>query len=194
MDNNFSNILNIFKQLDEGSMADAEKHQSGSHFGGYWKGTDKNPPKPGQGVGGCEESVEECDAPMSLADKLRARWEETKQAKGLQEYGAVGATGSTGQAHGQAVAPDPATQAKDISLAQQNLNKLKSAGVNLPTGVGQAAKSAVANTTDPTKVPTSQDKNVSMNLGGAIEQMLTKANPGQVQQVANAIKQANQGQ
>lgn len=85
---------NIMGELDEGSMADAEKHQSGSHFGGYWKGTDKNPPKPGQGVGGgCEEGIEqECDANISpLEAKLRARWKQTKA--GLQEYGMT--TGGT---------------------------------------------------------------------------------------------------
>ena len=35
---------NIMGDMDEGSMADAEKHPSGAKFGGYWKGTDKGRP------------------------------------------------------------------------------------------------------------------------------------------------------
>ena len=47
------------KQISrEGSMAAAAHHPSGAKFGGYWKGTDAGPPKPGQGVGGCEEAAE----------------------------------------------------------------------------------------------------------------------------------------
>jgi hypothetical protein len=42
----------------EGSMDDAEHNPEGPKFGGYWKGTDKNPPKPGMGVGGTSESTE----------------------------------------------------------------------------------------------------------------------------------------
>lgn len=43
------------KPKNEGSMSDAENNTIGPKFGGYWKGTDPNPPKPGMGVGG--ESV-----------------------------------------------------------------------------------------------------------------------------------------
>ena len=42
--------------VGEGSMAAAAHNPDGPKFGGYWKGTDKAPPKPGQGFGGCEES------------------------------------------------------------------------------------------------------------------------------------------
>jgi hypothetical protein len=45
--------------LEEGTMAAAQQHKSGAKFGGYWKGTDKGTPEPGQGVGGMEESVEQ---------------------------------------------------------------------------------------------------------------------------------------
>lgn len=149
MDNNFSDILNIFKRLDEASyvngqvedpqslrwkqtnmsyeealakfgkdnvkqdgknrlgqdivmvltplgedtMTGAEKHPEGPKFTGYWKGTDAG--TPGNKMVGAAEGVEqECKEPMALADKLRARWEETKKSKGLQEYGAVAATGT----------------------------------------------------------------------------------------------------
>ena len=43
--------------LIEGTMSGAEQHPTGPKFGGYWKGTQKTPPKPGQGVGGMEETV-----------------------------------------------------------------------------------------------------------------------------------------
>ena len=45
-------------QYNEGSMDDAEHNPEGPKFSGYWKGTDKNPPKSGMGVGGTSESTE----------------------------------------------------------------------------------------------------------------------------------------
>ena len=42
--------------VDEGSMARAADNSEGPKFRGYWKGTNPNPPKPGQGFGGCEEA------------------------------------------------------------------------------------------------------------------------------------------
>lgn len=102
MDQNFSNILNIFKQLDEGTMASAEKHSTGPKFGGYWKGTQKSPPKPGQGVGGMEESAVEMNyvqgagpddsrSPLhgDLEEELMAEWE-----RFVKEYGANEPTGT----------------------------------------------------------------------------------------------------
>ena len=44
--------------VEEGSMSAAEHHRSGAHFGGYYGATQKGPPRPGQGAGGCEESVD----------------------------------------------------------------------------------------------------------------------------------------
>jgi hypothetical protein len=40
------------EEVEEGSMQSATHKPEGAKFGGYWKGTDKAPPKPGQGVGG----------------------------------------------------------------------------------------------------------------------------------------------
>ena len=37
------------------SMSKAEENPEGAKFKSYWKGSDKNPPKPGQSVGSCEE-------------------------------------------------------------------------------------------------------------------------------------------
>ena len=42
----------VNKSVEEGSMQSATHKPEGAKFGGYWKSTDKAPPKPGQGVGG----------------------------------------------------------------------------------------------------------------------------------------------
>ena len=178
-------------EIGEGSMASAEQHSTGPKFTGYWKGTDSR--TPGQHmVGGADESVEECGKPVSLIDKLRARWAETKRETGLDEAGAnnpAQATGSTG-----VTAPaDPAAQAKELAAAQQNINKLKSAGVPIPN-VQAAAKTVLKDPTDPKTPVTPQDKLVKQNLGMAMANLLDKGNPSQVGQVAQAIKQAQQGQ
>ena len=116
-------------QVKEGSMASAEHHASGARFGGYWKGSDKNPPRPGQGVGG----MEECAETKSLEQKLRDRWEQTKREKGLSEAGAnnpaPGGTSTpvaqpTNTTQPQSTA-QPAT-AQDAQKIKQNLQSLKS--------------------------------------------------------------------
>lgn len=176
-------------EIEEGTMASAEHRPSGSRFGGYWKGTDKGTPKPGQGVGG----MEECAETNSLESRLRARWEKTKSEKGLQEYGMT--TGGTTNPQTNTNNPVDAQQAaQQVNQAQQNLNKLKSAGVDLPTSVGQAAKSSVMTSNDPTVTNTdSNAKKTAMSLGAEMEKLMATGNQSQVQQVANAIKQAKMG-
>jgi len=49
----------VRSETDEGSMSAAAHHPDGPVFKGYWKGTDAGTPKPGQGVGGCEEDIDE---------------------------------------------------------------------------------------------------------------------------------------
>jgi len=177
--------------FDEGSMASAEQHSTGPKFSGYWKGTDAR--TPGQHmVGGADESVEECGKPMSLSDRLRARWAETKRETGLDETGANNPAQATGTA-GVTAPADPAAQAKELASAQQNINKLKSAGVAIPN-VQAAAKTVLKDPTDPKTPVTPQDKLVKQNLGMAMANLLDKGNPSQVGQVAQAIKQAGQGQ
>jgi hypothetical protein len=136
---------NIVGEMDEGSMADAEQHSEGPKFGGYWKGTDKNPPKSGQGVGGCEESVEECDTPMTLADKLRARWEETKRSKGLEEAGANNpapggmSTPTTTPAGTMNAGTGTNNTAQDAQKIKTNLQSLKSKVPGLDVNKATAA-------------------------------------------------------
>jgi hypothetical protein len=217
MDNNFYKILESFKRVNEGQVKqmlwdlsdrmsreqfidyttsemgyDADEMAEfwdGIHgeldeeFTGYWKGTDKR--TPGRHMVGASESVEtECGAPMSLADKLKARWEETKREKGLQEYGMT--TGGTQNPTAQATPADLAKQTADV---QQDVNKLKSAGVNIPSG-SQAVQSLMK---DPVKDPASQlDKTIDAGLGQEIQKIVTKGQPNDVNQLAALIKKVNQ--
>lgn len=167
---------------NETSMAGAEKHKTGPKFTGYWKGTDAG--TPGNKMVGSSESIEE---------EIARDWNSY-----LAEFGANPATGTAAGGQGQPSTVDIQKKAKEISLTQQNLNKLKSAGVNLPTGVSQAAKSAVTTADDPKANPMGlgmdqNAKKTAMSLGQEVEKLMTTGNPGQVQQVANAIKQAKLG-
>ena len=143
MDNNFSSILDIFKKLNEGTMDSAETQSTGPKFTGYWKGTDAK--TPGNKMVGAAESIkQECSQPASLADKLRARWEETKAQKGLTEYGmTTGGTAEPGAttpppAPGAPAAPtttntvpaDPAVAAKQKADMQKSLQGIPGVDAN----------------------------------------------------------------
>lgn len=138
-------------------------------------------PAKGRLVGASESTKLECDTNMStLEKKLRARWEQTK--KGLAEYGMT--TGGMATSAGTADPAQPADQAKQVAQVQQNVNKLKAAGANIPN-VGQAVKSVMKDPTDPAS---QQDRDVSAGLGQEIDQVLTKGDPGTVNQLATLIK------
>lgn len=141
-------------------------------------------PFKGRLVGAMESIEQECNAGMSpLEKKLRARWEQTK--KGLAEYGMT--TGGT--ATGDSSTATPADQAKQVAQVQQNVNKLKSAGANIPN-VSQAVQSVMK---DPTQPASQMDKNISAGLGQEIDQVLTKGDPSTVNQLATLIKKVKQG-
>jgi len=53
----FKKILAKIDLFEGASMKAAEHNPEGPEFKGYWKGSDKNPPKPGMGVGGMEENI-----------------------------------------------------------------------------------------------------------------------------------------
>ena len=217
MDNNFYKILESFKRVNEGSMKDMlwdlsdrmDREQFIDYttsemgfdanemaefwdnihgpldetFTGYWKGTDAG--TPGKKMVGADESVEqECNTPASLEDRLRSRWEQTKREKGLQEYGMT--TGGTQNPGAQAT---PADLAKQTTAVQQGVNKLKSAGVNIPSG-SQAVQSLMK---DPVKDPASQlDKTIDAGLGQEVQNIVTKGQPNDVNQLAALIKKVNQ--
>ena len=179
-------------EIDEGSMASAEQHSTGPKFTGYWKGTD--PRTPGQHmVGGADESVEECGKPVSLIDKLRARWAETKRETGLDEAGA------NNPAPG---AQDPIQQKamlQKTAQAGQTFQKLQNmAGIKTGVGASQAAKTAVANTQNPNINPSTgagmdqTGKKVIGALGKGIEDALVNANPADATKLIQNIQQIKQ--
>ena len=177
-------MLHGTQTTQENSMTDAEHNPAGAQFGGYWKGTDPNPPKPGMGVGGAAESIEEQIA--------------REYAQYLNEYGmTTGGMAGTGSTANNPV--DQAKMNKEIQQTQQNLNKVKAAGVPLPSGVGQAAKSTVTTVNNPAANASGQGmdqqaKKTAMGLGQEMEKLMTTGSQSQVQQVANIIKQAKLGQ
>jgi hypothetical protein len=187
-------------------------------FTGYWKGTDAG--TPGKKMVGADESIEptkintdgswQQEGPWvkstgkdprgqvthasdeaqrttsSLEDRLRSQWEKTKREKGLQEYGMT--TGGT-QNPGAQDQADPAAVAKQTAAVQQGVNKLKSAGVNIPSG-SQAVQSLMK---DPTTDPVSQlDKTVDAGLGQEVQNIVTKGQPNDVNQLAALIRKVNQ--
>lgn len=175
-------IISTLQSLEEGTMASAEKHSTGPEFTGYWKGRDAG--TPGKKMVGASESVEQecCDTMSPLEKKLRARWEATK---GLKEAGATatstagtGTTGTTGTS-----AADP----KQVAAVQQNVNKLKSAGVPI-ANVQQAVQTAMKDPTNPATPQTAQDKKLDQTLGQTLASTLGKAQPGDINQLAQVLK------
>jgi len=172
---------NINTNVEEDSMADAEDHSTGPKFTGYWKGTNKR--TPGKHMVGASESIEEEIA--------------REYSQYLKEYGMT--TGGTVNPAGGTNPTDQAKQQKDLQQTQQNLNKLKSAGVTLPTGTGQAAKSTMTTLSNPNANPATgqgmdqNSKKLAGSLGQEMEKLLATGNASQVQQVANAIKQSKLG-
>jgi hypothetical protein len=179
----------------EPTEVDKEKG-SWSHTGPWVKSQGKDP----RGMV-THASDEAQRTTMGLADKLRARWEETKREKGLQEYGMT--TGGTANPQGGTGAAQPGTPgaqdiAKQLTTAQGNLNKLTAAGLELPVGTAQAAKSAVNTASNPGAVQgqgmDATAKKTATALGQELEQVVATGNPSDVQQVANAIKKVNMQQ
>jgi hypothetical protein len=134
-----------------------------------------------------------------LADKFDVRttdfvWFPVEQEQ-IDEYGATGTIQPMGTTQpNQAAQPaDPVQAAKDLTTAQQGLNKLKSAGVALPAGVSQAAKTVVNVANNPTAPQTPADRKTTGALGQGIEQLIAKGDPGQVNQLAAMIKKVQQG-
>jgi len=179
--------------VDEGSMTSAEQHSTGPKFTGYWKGTD--PRTPGQHmVGGADESVEqECAEPVSLTDKLRARWEQTKREKGLSEAGANNPAPGAQDPIQQKAMLQKTTQAGQTFQKLQNM-----AGIKTGVGASQAAKTAVANTQNPNINPSTgagmdqTGKKVIGALGKGIEDALVNANPADATKLIQNIQQIKQ--
>lgn len=177
MDNNFSDILKIFTRLNESSPPTKfAGERRGQKPGAQWRGRDKGTPG-NKLVGEGEGSVEQ---------EIQAAWETY-----LAEVAVIGATNGAGAAPAPGTdTVDPAKMAQQKNAAVSGLQKLKAAGVNIPTSMNQAAQTALKTANDPAASQTQQDKNVGLGLGAEMEKLVATGNPGQVQQVANAIKQA----
>jgi hypothetical protein len=136
--------------------------------------------------------VGEDSVPETLEDRLRARWEETKRAKGLQEYGMT-----TGGTANNSTAPginqnDPKAAAEKLQQTTNSLNQLKSAGLNIPN-MSQAVKSSLK-ADDPKAQLNQQDKTVAGGLGATLEKIVTNAEPNDIGQLKNIIKKISQDQ
>jgi chemotaxis protein histidine kinase CheA len=117
--------LGKLAQIDEGSMKKATKNPTGPKFGGYWKGTQKSPPKPGQGAGGgCEESIIK-DLEKAITENPRTRshnlMREYKEF--LNEYGGVGGYGAASQAPQGDTNQQPDPEAQQLKLDQDQIKK-----------------------------------------------------------------------
>jgi hypothetical protein len=197
MDNNFYKILESFKRVNEGQVKqmlwDLSDRMSREQFIDYTTsemGYDADEMAEfWDGIHGPMDDANEgtetdCDTTMSLTDRLRSRWEQTKREKGLQEYGMT--TGGTKNPTAQVT---PADLSKQTAAVQQGVNKLKSAGVNIPSG-SQAVQSLMK---DPAADPVSQlDKTVDAGLGQEVQNIVTKGQPNDVNQLAALIKKVNQ--
>lgn len=165
MDNNFSKILDIFKSLDESNQFAGQA--VGQKPGEQWRGTDAG--TPGKKLVGASESVEqECEEPVSLGDKLRARWEETKRAKGLTEYGATGAAGSEAPPGQPNQSQNPEQTAADLKQTQKSLQDLKS---KVP-GINVAKATAALTKTDADQPLSNMEKDAGLELAPAVADLV----------------------
>jgi hypothetical protein len=140
-------------------------------FTGYWKGTDKH--TPGKKMVGADESIEqECDTPMSLEDRLRAQWEQTKREKGLQEYGMT--TGGT-QNPGTQATPTNTQNGQEIDTITKNLRNLKSKVPDINIEKATAALSKA----DDSNPLTTQDKDAASTLADPVANLIKDPQLGQ---------------
>jgi len=224
MDNTFSDILNIFKKLDEGTKFDFAGEKHGQKPGDQWRGTDAG--TPGNKLVGAAEAVEPTDidnekgswrhegdwvksqgkdprgtvthasdqaqrTTVSLADKLKARWEETKKAKGLMEFGAT--------ANAQTDPNQAKADVAQLNQTQQIFQKLGTqAGIKPGVGAGQAAKAAMSLDDNPNANPATgagmdqTGKKVVGATGAGIVNALVNANPADANKVIQDIQQMKQ--
>jgi hypothetical protein len=89
----------------------------------------------------------ECDAPMSLTDRLRNQWEKTKREKGLVEVGMT-TGGMSGMTTGGTQNPGAQDQADPAAVAKQKTDMQKS----LQGIPGIDANKAVTDLTNPKDV------------------------------------------
>jgi len=155
-----------------------------TEFPGYWTGKMSAKQARGHmvGDGGAAESIEQ---------RLQSKWKQH-----LEEFGADNTGGTAGNSTTTATATanptDPAANADtavDATNIQKGLNKLKSAGVDLPTGVTQATQTVLKG---PGDVQNTQDRQTTMALGNTIADLLQKGDPSSQNQLAAMIQKIEQ--
>lgn len=150
-------------------------------FPGYWTGKMSAKQAKGHmvGDGGAAESIEQ---------RLQSKWKQH-----LEEFGADNTGGTAGNSTTTTSnANDPAANAAkavDATNIQKGLNKLKTAGVDLPTGVTQATQTVLK---EPTDSMNTQDKQTTMALGNTIADLLQKGDPSSQNQLAAMIQKIEQ--
>lgn len=149
--------------------------------------------KPGDQVRGTEKAVAKksdahpfkgrlVGASEGVEKEIREGWEAY-----LAEFGATN-TSAAGTANATEK-DDPATQAAEIKNTQDALNKLKTAGVNIPS-VSQAVKSMTKSPTDP-KNPA--DIKIATGMGQELEQLIDKGDPSTINTLTSLIRKTKQG-
>jgi hypothetical protein len=203
----FYKLLATLDTINEGSMADAEKHARGPEFTGYWKGTDKATPG-NKMVGGCEESVEHDQeeteknvrherSRSSVADEIRKRfaqdkWEDKKEQSLEEELRAAWESFSKEQldelgANNPAQGTNTAQVAQDTNHIKQGLQSLKQKVPNIDITKATAALTKVD--TNQQTTPTDQAA-VTNSLGGALADVAK--NPQLASQLKNVLDKGQQ--
>jgi hypothetical protein len=131
----------------------------------------------------------DCDAPMSLTDKLRARWEKTKREKGLVEVGMT-TGGMSGMTTGDAQATSANTQdGQEIDTITKNLQNLKS---KVPDINIQKATAALSKADNDDSL-SSQDKDAASALADPVANLIKDPQLGQqLQQLISKGMQKDQ--
>jgi len=117
------------KPKNEDGMSDAENNPTGAKFGGYWKGTQKSPPRPGQGVGG-ESVLRDYEKMLHEPKATTARDLMREYREFVSEYTSAPATAMPSQdpqAAGSSQKPDPAAaqQVADNQQIQKSVAQIK---------------------------------------------------------------------
>jgi hypothetical protein len=200
--------------VQEGTMAAAAKHKSAkfepSDFGGYWMGTDKNPPKPGQGVGGCGESVEHDQAETEknlrysrsrspVADAMREQ-DILQRAKAVYNHKMRNASGPAERAEAredyQDILKHFGAEDREFGLEEElrkQWSMFREYGANEPAGTGSSGGAnrdgyytySLANQQE----PNDQDGQEKVEEAGA-----NNPGQGQMSQVDRATQQKQQQQ
>jgi hypothetical protein len=127
------------------------------------------------------------------SEQIMSEWRNFITEYGMTTGGMASPAGGTGQPSAGTLKPDPKAQAQQQSTINTNLNKLKQAGINIPSQ-STAATSIQKRQTNPTASQSQTDKNISQGLGDTVEKLVTTGTPSEVDQFKNIIQKMAKGQ